>query len=176
MAAQEELKQIQDGFARLVGRAATNREIADLYRIKDALGLRPNDDLWLILYALQHYQSLYEKIPEKIDDAARRVERAAELVANARFGQSRASMGTPALSRRRLAAIVVGLAVLLVMAFSIGRLSVPAPAREIASLNNGADRLLNCFDGMGRIAKAADGKTYCYPVSTKGDVLGFVIR
>ncbi|MBF0268777.1 MAG: hypothetical protein HQL44_09300 [Alphaproteobacteria bacterium] len=53
-------------------RAATDAERLRLVRIKDALGLSDDDPIWLIFIALGHYQALYEAIPARIEEAAKR--------------------------------------------------------------------------------------------------------
>jgi hypothetical protein len=40
---------------------------------KEALGLRENDALWLILFALQYYESLYRQFPKAIGAEASRI-------------------------------------------------------------------------------------------------------
>ena len=40
-------------FEKLLGRESKPAEREQLYRVKEALGLRDNDALWLILFALQ---------------------------------------------------------------------------------------------------------------------------
>jgi len=59
-----------DAFARLLGRQPSNSERARLNHVRDELGLRGNDALWLVLTALQYHQCLYEAIPRKIEIAA----------------------------------------------------------------------------------------------------------
>jgi hypothetical protein len=61
---------LEDSFARLLGRQPSDAERQDLYRVRDALGLKNNDALWLVLMALQHYQGQYEKFPQEIAQAA----------------------------------------------------------------------------------------------------------
>src|SRR5690242_2788536 len=60
----------EDSFARLLGRQPTDAERQDLFRVRDALGLRGNDALWLVLIALEHYQKLYQQIPQEISKAS----------------------------------------------------------------------------------------------------------
>jgi hypothetical protein len=62
---------LDDSFARLLGRQPTDKERQALYRVRDALGLKATDAVWLLLMALQHYETLYERVPERIADAAR---------------------------------------------------------------------------------------------------------
>lgn len=65
-----QVSDLQDSFAALLGRQPTDKERQDLYRVRDALGIGRNDALWLVLMALQHYESQYEKFPKAIADAA----------------------------------------------------------------------------------------------------------
>jgi hypothetical protein len=58
--------EIFSAFERLLGRAATESEREQLRKIRDALGLRENDALWSILFALQYYDSLYRQFPKAI--------------------------------------------------------------------------------------------------------------
>ena len=58
-----------DAFEKLLGRQATDAERRRLYRVRDALGLRSNDAIWLILIALEHYSGLYDRIPGRIEAA-----------------------------------------------------------------------------------------------------------
>ena len=60
---------IDDAFAKLLGRQATDEERMRLYRTRDALGLQDNDALWLLLIGLQYHQIQYEAIPEQISNA-----------------------------------------------------------------------------------------------------------
>jgi hypothetical protein len=64
------MEQLDSQFDALLGRQATEQEKADLYRIRDALGLQNNDALWLVLIALQHYKTQYEAFPKAISEAA----------------------------------------------------------------------------------------------------------
>lgn len=56
----------------LLQRAATDAERLRLVRIKDVLGLSDDDPIWLIFIALGHYQALYEVIPARIEEAAKK--------------------------------------------------------------------------------------------------------
>jgi len=60
-------------FERLLGRAATERERDQLRRVQTELGLRENDALWLVLFALQYYDGLYRQFPKAIAAEAQRV-------------------------------------------------------------------------------------------------------
>src|SRR5207248_614222 len=52
-----------------------------LYRVRDALRLKTTDAVWLLLMALQHYETLYERIPDRIAEAARDATKAARATA-----------------------------------------------------------------------------------------------
>jgi hypothetical protein len=64
------MSDLDDSFAKLLGRQPSDTERQNLYRVRDALGLKNNDAIWLVLMALQHYQTKYEEYPEKIAQAA----------------------------------------------------------------------------------------------------------
>lgn len=61
---------LDSAFERLLGYQPTDREREALYRVRDLLGISPNDALWSVLFALQHYYSLYERFPAMIRAAA----------------------------------------------------------------------------------------------------------
>jgi hypothetical protein len=60
-------------FARMLGRAATERERDQLRRVQAELDLRENDALWLVIFALQYYEGLYRQFPKAIAAEAQRV-------------------------------------------------------------------------------------------------------
>ena len=62
---------LDSAFERLIGRQATPQDRARLHRVRDSLGLHPNDALWEVLIASQYYYSLYERFPAMIRGAAR---------------------------------------------------------------------------------------------------------
>ena len=62
---------LDESFNKLLGRQPSDAERQNLYRVRDALDIKSNDALWMVLMVLEHYQSLYEKIPEKIAQAAK---------------------------------------------------------------------------------------------------------
>lgn len=61
---------LNDSFAKLLGRQPSDAERQQLYRVRDALELKNNDALWLVLMALQYYQDQYERFPKAIALAA----------------------------------------------------------------------------------------------------------
>ena len=65
------MSDLDDSFAKLLGRQPSDTERQNLYRVRDALGLKNNDALWLVLMALEHYQGQYEKFPQAIAQAAK---------------------------------------------------------------------------------------------------------
>lgn len=62
---------LDESFAKLLGRQPSDMERQKLYVVRDALGLKNNDALWLVLMALQHYQTQYETFPAAISQAAK---------------------------------------------------------------------------------------------------------
>ena len=57
----------------LLGREPSGPELAEFVRVRDALGLRDNDALWLVLLALQHQR---RQLEQSIDGQRRAVEAA----------------------------------------------------------------------------------------------------
>jgi hypothetical protein len=68
----------EEAFAKLLGQQPTDKDRQRLYRVRDAIGIKNTDSLWVLMIALQYYETLYERIPQKIVAAA------AEAVAAAR--------------------------------------------------------------------------------------------
>ena len=72
------MNDLETSFDRLLGRQPSDAEIQELYRVRDALGLRNNDSLWLVLLALQHYKTQSAKeLTDSINDIKARVSAAA---------------------------------------------------------------------------------------------------
>jgi hypothetical protein len=57
---------VEDMFAKLVGRQASEAERTRLYRLRDALGLRDNDAFWGIVMALEHYDAFFRQYPAEL--------------------------------------------------------------------------------------------------------------
>jgi len=57
---------LDDSFSKLLGRQPSDAERQQLYKVRDALALKNNDALWLVLMALQYYQDQYERFPKAI--------------------------------------------------------------------------------------------------------------
>jgi hypothetical protein len=70
-------------FEKLVGRQLTDTERQHLYKVKDALKLKPKDALWELLIALGYYETLYKEIPDKIATAAKEATRLTRITAEA---------------------------------------------------------------------------------------------
>ena len=70
-------------FETLLGRKATDRERQKLYRVRDTLGVKSTDSLWTLLLVLEYYLALYEKLPQRIEDAARAAVALAKTTAEA---------------------------------------------------------------------------------------------
>jgi len=77
------MSNLDDSFTKLLGRQPSDAERQRLYRVRDALGLKNNDALWLVLIALQHYEQLYAGIPERIEAAAKKAAQSAAAQAQA---------------------------------------------------------------------------------------------
>jgi hypothetical protein len=67
------VSELDDSFALLLGRQPSDKERQRLYRARDALKLKSNDAVWLLLMALEHYDTLYSRYPSLIAEAARDV-------------------------------------------------------------------------------------------------------
>lgn len=59
---------VEKAFAKLIGRQPSEIEVRRLYQVRDALGLKDNDALWLVLIALESYDALYRKYPQLVAD------------------------------------------------------------------------------------------------------------
>ena len=75
--------ELDASFEKLLGRQPTDRERQRLYRVRDALNLKPTDAVWQLLMALEHYEALYEKMPALIAEAARDATKATRAAAEA---------------------------------------------------------------------------------------------
>jgi hypothetical protein len=52
---------VEEAFAKVVDRQASEEERTRLYRLRDALGLRDNDAFWCIVMALEHYDAFFRQ-------------------------------------------------------------------------------------------------------------------
>ena len=86
------MSELDDSFAKLLGRQPTDADRQQLYRVRDALGLKNNDALWLVLMALQHYESLYADIPDSIKQSAQKAAASAAGQAQAEVNRAVAAL------------------------------------------------------------------------------------
>ena len=63
---------IDEAFARVVGRAASEEQRDRLHRLRETLGLRDNDAFWSIVIALEYYDSFFRQYPEQLAEETRR--------------------------------------------------------------------------------------------------------
>lgn len=64
------MSELDESFSKLLGRQPSDTDRQNLYRVRDALELKNNDALWLVLMALQSYDEMYKAIPAAISKAA----------------------------------------------------------------------------------------------------------
>jgi hypothetical protein len=57
---------LEETFAKVVGRHASDEERQRLNRLRDALGLRDNDAFWSIVMALEYYDSFFRRYPAEL--------------------------------------------------------------------------------------------------------------
>jgi hypothetical protein len=74
---------LEESFERLLGRQPGDRERQALFRARDALNLKDNDALWLVLMALGHFETLYAQFPALISRAATDVSEKVKATADA---------------------------------------------------------------------------------------------
>jgi hypothetical protein len=74
---------LADNFAQLIRRQPTDKDKQDLYHVRDALKIKTTDTVWILLMALQYYQSLYEEFPARIAAAANEVTKGVRAAAEA---------------------------------------------------------------------------------------------
>lgn len=172
-----ERDEIESGYKRLIGRTPNKAQLLDLIHIKQALKLRGDDPLWMILYAMEYYQAAAKRIPAEINSALARTEAVLSQFDATRLPEGRFYRMLGRWGQARIIGGAIGaLALAIGIGLLAGRLSVAAPARELAALNGGGQLLMSCFNGMGRIVKHQDGQIYCYPVSPDGKALGFIVK
>lgn len=92
---------LEDNFTKMLGRAPSDAERQTLYRTKDALGIKPNDAIWVILMALGYHQTMYEAMPAKITKTASDTLTAFKTAADAEMKASVAA------TKQDLAAVVI---------------------------------------------------------------------
>ena len=78
-----------DAFNQLLERQSTDGDRQGLYRARDTLNIKPTDAVWRLLMVLEYYQTMYEKIPHQIADAARNVTETIRVTAEAQAKAAR---------------------------------------------------------------------------------------
>jgi hypothetical protein len=79
----------EDAFNQLLEHQATDGDRQRLYRARDTLNIKPTDAVWRLLMVLEYYQTMYEKIPHQIADAARNATETIRVTAEAQAKAAR---------------------------------------------------------------------------------------
>lgn len=82
----------QTPFERLLAQQRTDKDRQQLHSIRDLYGLKGSDAMWSIVMLFQNYLTAMERIPEKIDEAARGATEAARTTAEAQTRAAQANM------------------------------------------------------------------------------------
>ena len=86
---------LESAFEKLIGRQPSDREVQALYRVKNALGIRDNDALWVVIMALESYDSLYRRYPAMISGEVRKlVDEQRVLISEMADAESKRALGT----------------------------------------------------------------------------------
>ena len=80
---------LEDAFKQYLDRQPTDGERQRLYRARDTLNIKPTDAVWRLLMVLEYYQTMYEKIPHQIADAARNATETIRVTAEAQAKAAR---------------------------------------------------------------------------------------
>jgi hypothetical protein len=80
---------VEESFEKLLERQPTDGERQRLYRVRDALNIKPTDSVWTLLMVLEHYQTMYEAIPRQIAEAARNATETIRVTAEAQAKAAR---------------------------------------------------------------------------------------
>jgi hypothetical protein len=86
------MSELDASFEKLLGRQPTDTDRKQLYQVRDALGLKNNDALWLVLMALQSYDERYKAIPAQISTAAKDSAASAAAQAQAQINSAVAAL------------------------------------------------------------------------------------
>jgi hypothetical protein len=79
----------EDAFTQLLERQPTDGDRQRLYRARDTLNIKPTDAVWRLLMVLEHYQTMYERIPHQIADASRNATETIRVTAEAQAKAAR---------------------------------------------------------------------------------------
>jgi hypothetical protein len=77
------VRTLEESFTTLLGKQPSDEERQAFLRVRDALNLKDNDALWVLLMVLGHYETLYGRFPSLIAKAAADVTENARAVAEA---------------------------------------------------------------------------------------------
>ena len=160
------MSDLETRFQKLIGKTPDAAQVAELVRVRDALGLRPDDDLWLILFALSHYQGLYKKIPEEIDRSLARAEVMLE-----RFDATRLPEGWFFRKIEKIGAVrlLMGVTTLLVLCLLLG-----IGAGYLTGLPDATQqRVLACEHGK---IEMRNNERWCYPINRNNEIVGFRLK
>ena len=67
-------EQLQGSYKAIFGKSPSADDVQAFHRIRDALNIKNDDALWSVLFVLQYYVTLYNKIPADIEARARLVQ------------------------------------------------------------------------------------------------------
>lgn len=79
---------IGQAFQQLTGRQPTDADKARLRDVARALNLKDNDALWVVLLALHDYETRYETMPKRIEEAAAKAVQEARTAAQDETGKA----------------------------------------------------------------------------------------
>lgn len=96
---------VEDAFTKLLRQQATDADRQELYQVRDALGIKPTDAVWLLFIALHYYKKLYEAIPAQVARSVYEATKTARATAEA---QARAAQEE---TKRALMATLQGAAI-----------------------------------------------------------------
>lgn len=77
------MRTLEESFTAVLGRPPSDKERQGFLRVRDALNLKDNDALWVLLMVLGHYETLYGRFPALIAKAAADVTENAKAAAEA---------------------------------------------------------------------------------------------
>lgn len=87
--------EVEATFEKLIGRQPSPKEIQSLYRVKNALNIRDNDALWMVLMALESYDTMYRKYPGQIaSQVSQIVEQQRLVIAETADAETKRALGT----------------------------------------------------------------------------------
>lgn len=67
-------EQLQGSYKAIFGKSPSAGDMHAFHRVRDALKIKNDDALWSVLFALQYYLTLYERIPADIETRTRTIQ------------------------------------------------------------------------------------------------------